>query len=353
MTDAWPWLHNSYFGNTVAAYLISVACFLGGVLALWAAKKILFKRLEIWVKKTANKMDDAIVQLLESAVLPLCYVAAAYFALKQLTLSEGVDRLVHSVFVITFAVQVIRVGVSAGVFLVQQKFATGAASKTILTILRIVIWTVGLLFVLDNLGFDVNAVIAGLGIGGVAVALAAQTILGDLFNYFVIFFDKPFEEGDFIVVGDVMGEVNHVGIKTTRLIAISGEQIVCSNSDLTGSRIRNFKRMTRRRALFKIGVTYDTSPEKLKAIPGVIKAIIAKNPDSVFDRAHFQGFGDFSLNFEVVYYVLGSDYNKYMDIQQAINLAILQAFQKEGIEFAFPTQYHYVKTVSGGQPNVP
>jgi len=185
-------------------------------------------------------------------------------------------------------------------------------------------------------------VVAGLGIGGVAVALAAQAVLGDLFGYFVIFFDKPFEIGDFIIVGDKMGAVEQIGIKTTRLRAIGGEQLVFSNKDLTDSRVHNFKKMERRRVVFKLGVIYQTPSEKLKAIPQIVKSIIEKQNDATFDRGHFATYGDFSLDFEFVYYVTGADYTKYMDIQQAINMAIFETFEREKIEFAYPSQTLFV-----------
>ncbi len=195
---------------------------------------------------------------------------------------------------------------------------------------------------LDNLGVKISAVVAGLGIGGIAVALAAQAFLGDLFSSFAIFFDKPFEVGDFIIVGDKLGVVEYIGIKTTRLRAIGGEQLIFANHDLTNSRIHNFKKMERRRVVFNLGVIYQTSAEQLRKIPLIVKDIITKQPDVAFDRGHFASFGDFSINFEFVYFVEGADYNKYMDIQQTINLSIYEAFENERIEFAYPTQTLFV-----------
>ena len=210
--------------------------------------------------------------------------------------------------------------------------------KGIRGILSLVIWSIALIFILDNLGFKISAVVAGLGIGGIAVALAAQTVLGDLFSYFVIFFDKPFEIGDFIIVGDKIGSVEYIGIKTTRIRAISGEQLVFSNTDLTNSRIHNYKKMERRRVVFKLGVVYQTPYSSLKKIPEIVESIINTQKDVVFDRGHFANYGDFSLNYEFVYFINGADYNQYMDIQQAINLEIFKKFNEEGIEFAYPSQ---------------
>ncbi len=205
-------------------------------------------------------------------------------------------------------------------------------------LINVIIWVIGLVFLMDNLGFDISAVIAGLGIGGIAIALAAQAILGDLFSYFVIFFDRPFEVGDFITVGDKVGTVEYTGIKTTRLRALSGEQLVFSNTDLTNSRIHNFKKMEKRRVVFKLGVIYQTTYDQLEEIPKLVRGIIEKQPDVVFDRGHFASYGDFSLNFEFVYFVVGSDYVQYMDTQQKINMEIYRTFEEKGIEFAYPTQ---------------
>jgi small-conductance mechanosensitive channel len=195
-----------------------------------------------------------------------------------------------------------------------------------------------LLSMLDNLGINVTALVASLGIGGIAIALAAQNILGDLFASLTIAIDKPFVIGDFIILGQETGTVEHVGLKTTRLRSLSGEQIILSNNDLLQSRIHNYKRMEERRALFAIGVTYDTPAEKLELIPELIKQAVAAQTDARFDRAHFKSFGAFSLDFETVYYVRKPDYGVFMDVQQAINLQLVRSFADHSIAFAFPTQ---------------
>jgi small-conductance mechanosensitive channel len=202
---------------------------------------------------------------------------------------------------------------------------------------RLVLWTAVLLLVLENLGVDVTALIAGLGVGGIAVALAVQNILGDLFASLSIVLDKPFAVGDFLIIDDFLGSVEHVGLKTTRLRSLSGEQLIFSNADLLGSRIRNYGRMFERRVVFTLGVTYQTPREKLVQIPIIIRKAIEEQEKVRFDRSHFQAYGDFSLNFETVYYVLAPDYN-------AINLRIHERFEQEGIEFAYPTQTLLVKS---------
>jgi small-conductance mechanosensitive channel len=229
--------------------------------------------------------------------------------------------------------------------LTSRRRETDAAGVTTLTALgflgRLAIWTAAVLWVLSNLGIDVTAMVAGLGIGGIAVALAAQNILGDLFASASIVLDRPFVLGDFIVVDDKKGVVEYIGLKTTRLRSLSGEQLVFSNADLLKSRLHNYKRMSQRRAAFTIDVTYDTPPDKVAAVPGILRQAVEAQPLTRFDRAHFARFGEYSLVFEVVYYVLSSEYNVYMDVQQEVNLAILRRFAAEGIDFAFPTRTLY------------
>lgn len=230
----------------------------------------------------------------------------------------------------------------------EQKGKDPASVTTLNVIMfigRILIWATVILLVLDNLGVNITALIAGLGIGGVAVALALQTVLGDLFASLSIVLDRPFVVGDFLIVGDLLGSVEYVGLKTTRLRSLSGEQLVFSNSDLLNSRIRNFGRMYERRVSFNIGVTYQTARDKLKLIPDIIRQAIESQDNTRFDRSHFKAYGDFSLIFESVYYVSGPDYNLYMDIQQAINLCIHEQFEQEGIEFAYPTQTLYMQSL--------
>jgi small-conductance mechanosensitive channel len=232
----------------------------------------------------------------------------------------------------------------------EEKIQLDAAAATTLTavgfVVRILLWSIIILIALDNLGVDITALVAGLGISGVAVALAVQNILGDLFASFSIVLDKPFVIGDFIIVDDYLGTVEHVGLKTTRVRSLSGEQLVFSNADLLGSRVRNYKRMYERRVVFSIGVVYQTPYEKLKEIPTIIQKIIEAQEQARFDRAHFKEYGPYSLNFEVVYWVDNPDYNVYMNIQQAINLAIFERFEEEDIEFAYPTQSLYVNSIS-------
>jgi small-conductance mechanosensitive channel len=223
------------------------------------------------------------------------------------------------------------------VTLEEDKAAAGSIG-IIRFVARVVIWGMVLLLTLENLGVDITALVAGLGIGGIAVALALQNVLGDLLASLSITLDQPFVLGDFLIVGDHMGSVENIGIKSTRLRSLTGEQIVMPNADLLSSRVRNYGRMYERRIVFTLGVTYETPREKLKRIPPLLREIVEAEEGVRFDRAHFAKYGDFSLDFEIVYYVQSPDYGRYMDAQQAINFRIHEAFEELGVEFAYPTQ---------------
>src|SRR3990167_4285989 len=210
-------------------------------------------------------------------------------------------------------------------------------------VVRVLIWTLVVLLTLDNLGVNITALIAGLGIGGVAVALALQNILGDLFASLAITLDQPFVVGDALSVGDVRGTVESIGIKSTRLRSLTGEQVVVSNADLLSSRVRNYGRMSERRVDFVLNLTYETTPDLLEAAPGTVRAIIEAQADTRFDRCHFASFGAHSLDLQCVYFVLSPDYLRHMDILQAINLAIFRDFARLGIHFAYPTQTLYLQ----------
>ncbi|MCG2710978.1 MAG: mechanosensitive ion channel family protein [Candidatus Omnitrophica bacterium] len=346
-------LNNVYFGNKLLDYLICLGVFFGSVIALVVFKQIVLSRLKNWSQKTKTKLDDFIVGTFGKNIMPLLYFGALYISIQKLVLFDAINKFVDIAGVIILTVMAIRLLVALTNYILYsfwikpgQNEARERSFKGMLSVIKIIIWGVGIVFLLDNLGFKVSTVIAGLGIGGIAVALAAQTVLGDLFSFFSILFDRPFEVGDFIIIGDYLGAVEHIGIKTTRIRSLGGEQLIFSNTDLTNSRVRNYKRMAERRVVFKLGVTYQTPQAQMAEIPAYIKEIITKTKNTRFDRAHFSSYGDFSLVIEIVYYVLSPDYNKYMDIQQEINLEIMKKFEAEKIEFAYPTQTLYVNKTS-------
>jgi small-conductance mechanosensitive channel len=339
----------SIFGNTVLAYLTSIGIFLGGMLAIYVFRKYILSRMKRLAEMTSTRIDDLVVMAIEKGVLPFLYVGIFYGALHTLVLAPEFHNAVKTTTMVVLTILAVRTGIAALNYLIQSSWQDTSGTsggekqlKGIRGLVNFVIWGLALVFLLDNLGVKISAVVTGLGIGGVAVALAAQAVLGDLFSYFVIFFDKPFEIGDFIIVDEKMGAVEYIGIKTTRLRALGGEQLIFANKDLTNSRVHNYKKMEKRRVVFKLGVVYQTTAEALKRIPGMVRDIIVAQHDVTFDRGHFSAFGDSSLDFEFVYYVTGSDYTKYMDIQQAINFGVFESFARESIEMAYPTQTLYL-----------
>jgi small-conductance mechanosensitive channel len=339
-------LKKTYFNNSVQDYLVAGGIIIGGLIILRLFKSILLKRMYAWSEKTETHLDDIITKALERFGLPLMNFLVVYWGLNYLIFSQKAQRIVQvatAVVITFFIIRLISTTIQVGLQTHIRKQEGGEEKIKqlggVMLIFNIIIWSLGAIALFDNLGYNVTTIIAGLGIGGIAIALAAQNILGDLFNYFVIFFDRPFEIGDFIVVDDKKGTVEYIGVKTTRLKSLSGEQLIISNSDLTKSRLHNFKRMERRRILFSLGVVYEITADQLKEIPLIIKKIIEEQKGkATYDRAHFTSYGSFSLNFEVVYFVENPDYNSYMDIQQHINIRIYEEFQVRGIEFAYPTQ---------------
>ena len=220
-------------------------------------------------------------------------------------------------------------------------------------VVRGLIWVLVTLLALDNLGINITALVAGLGIGGVAVALALQNILGDLFASLAIALDQPFVVGDALAVGDIIGTVESIGIKSTRLRSLSGEQVIISNADLLSSRLRNYGRMAERRVVFTLNLTYDTPAEVLAQVPALVREAIEAQSEVRFDRCHFNALGAHSLDFECVYYKLSSDYNLHMDTLHAVNLALVREFNARDIEFAFPTRTVHIASMPAGQPEGP
>ncbi len=343
-------------GNPLWNYLLVFCIFAVGVFVIRTVLRgLVLQTLAGWLSKLNAIPVDTPIQLVERYLIPLLYLGLIYVCLSSLNLATVLRQTLDILATIIgtyLGINLLSASVEYGlrIYLTRKKGnATTEQSLLLLSpLIRVVFVLIGALFLLDNLGFDVAALVASLGIGGIAIALAAQGVLQDLFSYISILLDRPFEIGDFVILGDFMGSVEYIGIKTTRLRSLGGEQIVMANTDMTGSRIRNYKRMQRRRVVFGFGVVYETPCEKLQAIPNLVKQIIQADPNAQFDRAHFAAYGDFSLNFEVVYHVLSPDFNLYMDVQERINLALKQAFQEQGIEFAYPTQLLYVNPQ---QPN--
>ena len=339
------------YGNTLGQWAIAatVALLVGMGLKLVAAAAV--QRLRKLADVTANDVDDLLAELLARTRTLFIVLISFWAGSRLLLLPPELERGARVVLVLGLLLQA-GVWGTAVIHHALERYRrrqlevdpSGATALGALSVLaRLGLWVIIGLTALANLGLDITAFVASLGIAGIAVGLALQNVLGDLFASLSIVLDKPFVVGDFIVVGEFMGTVEHVGLKTTRLRSLSGEQLVFSNSDLLGSRIRNYKRMSERRALFTLGVTYDTPLEKLRAIPRLIREVVEAQPNTRFDRSHFRSYGAFSLDVETVYFMLVPDYNAFMDTQQAINLALFERFADEGIEFAFPTQTLHVR----------
>ncbi|MDO6461280.1 mechanosensitive ion channel family protein [Granulosicoccaceae sp. 1_MG-2023] len=339
----------------VEMWLIAIAVAFAVFSLLKLALGLVSRRLERLSARTQTRIDDGVIRVLRKTRWWMLLLLAVNAGALFVDLPGSGRTVLQNTLVVAGLIQAGLWASTALQFYLglqrEKQIRDNPGSVTALNAVGILgsvlLWLAVLLLALDNLGVDVTALIAGLGVGGIAVALAVQNVLGDLLASLSILTDKPFEVGDFIQVDDLSGSVEKVGLKTTRVRSLSGEQLVFSNSDLLASRLRNYGRMYQRRVQVQIGVTYDTPRDKLEAIPGMIREAISGQGQTRFERAHFTGFGDFSLNFESVYYVQSGDYTLHMDIQQAINLQIHKAFEEAGIDFAFPTQMLYLKNADG------
>lgn len=348
-----------FMENTGEQWLLAVGIALLFYVVFFIIKPVVRARLSRLAKRTETHWDDAVLDLLANTKSLALLIFALFFGSLVLTLTDKVRTIIVSVTLIAlilqgglWASQLLQYWIKRATEKRRQEDPGRVAALNVSSwVGRLTIWSIVLLLILDNLGINITALVAGLGVGGIAVALAVQNILGDLFASLSIVLDKPFAVGDFIIVDDYLGSVENVGLKTTRLRSLSGEQLVMSNADLLSSRIRNYGRMYERRIVFNLGVTYQTPREKLKKIPGIIREAVEAQDKTRFDRSHFKAYGDFALDFETVYYVLEPDYNVYMNIQQAVNLAIHERFEQEMIEFAYPTQTLYVQQVGASAPS--
>lgn len=356
-------LERVWLGNTFERWGIALCVLIASTALLVILRKVVVMRLAALAVRTETDLDDLVLDLVKRTrgffLLALAVALASHF----LTLEEGVEKLLRQRVVML--VMLLQAGlwgrglVTFGIQRLVRSRSSNDPARTmgasILGIIgQVLVWITVVLLALQNYGVEVTPLITGLGVGGIAVALALQTVLGDFFASITILLDKPFVVGDSIVLGEFAGTVERIGIKTTRIRSINGEEIVMGNADLVNSRVRNFKRLSERRNLFTIGVTYSTPAEQLATIPPMLQEIVEAVPDVRFDRAHFKGFGDFALIFEVVYHVRRTDYDDFMDAQQAVNLEIYRRFAEAGIEFAFPTQtlYHVQvqRPVAAGLP---
>lgn len=356
-------LQQVFLGNTLRSWLTALLVFGASLALLRLLERLVLHRMGRYARRTVTYVDDLVAAVL-GKTKGFFYLAVALWAGVQFVgLPARLEGVVEVAAILALLVQ-------AGIWsaegityyvtryrqdVIEEDAGAATTMAAVGFVGRLVVWSVILLLALDNLGIDVTALIAGLGVGGIAVALAVQNVLGDLFASLAIVLDKPFVIGDFLILGDHMGTVEHVGLKTTRIRSLSGEQLIFSNQDLLSSRIRNYGRMRERRVVFQIGVTYGTSRDDAARIPEMIRQALEKHDQVRVDRCHFKEFGDSALVYETVYYVEDPAYNVYMEIQQAANLELLERFREEGIEFAYPTRTVIVEashTPGGGSSGV-
>ena len=344
---------NYQIGNNYGYdYLMALVSFIVFVVALLIFKGAIIHRLKKLAKKTKTEFDDNLIKFINGLHWHFYVFLSLFISLQFVTISASMDKFLNHIFIIFvvyYSVKFLQNIFDFAADKLKQKGKKEEAEhyssviEVLKKVVKGVLWAVAVIIVLSNFGYNVSTLAAGLGIGGIAIAFAFQAILGDIFASFSIYFDKPFKVGDFIIIGNDMGTVKHIGIKTTRIQTLQGQELVMSNKELTETRVNNYKKMQKRRIAFTFGVEYGTKLKKLEKILEVVKEIFKKIKIADLDRVHFKQFGDFSLNFEVVYYVNKPDYLVYMDTQQEINFALKEGFEKEGIEFAFPTQTLFVK----------
>ncbi len=342
-------LQRPVYHNTLQQWILAVVVAIAAYVALRIVKRILAAQSKRFAERFVSTWSSAAAGLFDATRRWFLLIVALYCGTLMLTLPT-VERIVAGVAIIAAWLQVALWASSLlTLYLenyVRSRSQADPAAATTISMLgflgRLLLWSLVALLALENLGVDVTALVAGLGVGGIAVALAAQNILGDLFASLSIVLDKPFMLGDFIVVGDQAGTVEAIGLKTTRVRSLTGEQLVFANNDLLQSRIRNFKRMQERRIVFSVGITYETSRDKIGGVAAILREAVEQQEALRFDRAHFKQFGPSSLDFEVVYYVRSADYAVYMDAQQAVNLTIFDRFAAEQIDFAYPTQTLFI-----------
>lgn len=342
---AYQWL-----GNAVERWVLAAVFILVSTVALWALKQLAVKRLSKFTMRTRTEFDDLLVELLSRTRVMLIFIATISPATAVLTLPQGAHNVLRVVSVVALLAQL---GIWGNTFITfwTERYARrgdgGSSGTTALSTLavlaRIALGGLLILFLLDNLGVDVTALLAGLGIGGLIIALALQNTVGDVLAAMGILVGKPFVVGDFIEAQGLMGTVESVGLRATRMRTLNGDELIFPNRKLLEGTIRNHTRMTERRVDFRIAVTYGTPPEKLERIPAIARAAVSQHPLVRFDRSHFRTLRDWSLEFDVIYIIASGDFTVYAEIQQEINLELLRRLDAEGIGLAKPTQVVEIK----------
>ena len=342
------------WNNSAWAYTLALFVFLGSVIVLKIFQVIILKKLDKLAKKTKTDLDDMLVEIFEGIKPPFYFLFSAFVALRYLSFSDTVNNILFVALIIVITLEIAQ-AFNKLVDFYTKKYINKSdreegdkkQAKAMMRILRgfavVIIWVSAILIILSNLGVNITSLVASLGIGGIAIALAVQNVLGDILSSFSLFIDKPFQVGDKIVIGTDSGTVERIGLKTTRLKTLRGEELIVSNKELTTVRVQNMKKLEKRREVFRLGVTYDTPKKKLEKIPDLIKNIVSKHKMAEFGRCIFVEYADSSLIFEVVFNVNTPEMDEFLRIKHAVNLEIYSTFEKEKIEFAYPTQTIYTK----------
>ncbi|MCL8299641.1 mechanosensitive ion channel family protein [Pseudomonas mosselii] len=348
----------TFFGISILNLLVALCVAVLTFVIARAVIGLLMRRVQRWSEHD-GAMSQVLAKVLAGTSNSLLLLASLLVGLSMLDLPERWLGRVSSLWFVVAALQIglwVNRAIELGLIrYFSRHSADGLYQGSALATLsawgaRVLLWSVVLLAMLSNLGVNITAFVASLGVGGIAVALAVQNILGDLFASLSIAVDKPFEVGDFIVIGPLAGTVEHVGLKTTRIRSLGGEQIVMANASMISSTIQNYKRLQERRIVFEFGLSYDTPTEAVKQAPAIVEEAIKAQQQVRFDRAHLRGFGKEALEFECVYIVRDPGYNLYMDIQQAINFHLLERFTRIGAKFAVPVRA--IKVTALPQPFV-
>ncbi len=336
------------YGNAVSAWLVAAGVLVLAASVLWVVQRYVLRGFSRFATTTQTRVDDLVAHVLKKTKFWLTLVVAIFAASLSLSLDPQIALVLRRAAAIAIVLQGgiwISAAITSWVEGFVRRMAADADAVTTVSALsfvgRLVVWTVVTLLILDNLGIEVTALLTGLGIGGIAVALAAQSILGDLFASLSIVLDRPFALGDFLEVDGYKGSVQQIGLKTTRLRSLGGEELIVGNNDLLDSRIRNLGRMADRRASFTVGVTYETPRALLTQIPSWIETLVKAQEHTRFDRSHLVEFGPYSIDFETVFHMTVPDHATYMNAQEAVKLGLHERFEQEGVEFAYPTQVVY------------
>lgn len=342
----------TFFGGTIGDLAVSAFVFLSTYIFLEVFSAIVLKKLTLLAKKSRVKWDDVLVAELSNISRSYYFLLAFYIAILITPVVNFLVKFVHYILLVCttyYAVKILHgilnhlTGIQIDKHTQEEHAQKESLKKLVAGAINVTLWVLAALFLLSNFGFDISSLLAGLGIGGLAIALALQSVFGDLFATIALYFDKPFKVGDFIVVGSDSGSVDYIGLKSTRIKTLQGQELTIPNRELTNARVNNYKRMDKRRVVLAFGVTYETSTTKLKKIPTIVSTIIKKTEGVQLDSIHFKEFGPYSLNFEGAYYVLSPDAKVYMDKHQEILYNIKNEFDKEQIEMAYPTQVIYRK----------